>query len=611
MADLSIQVPVIDQQQTDPSGGGGSIVGDLNGVENRLAQSFKLSKTAYVFKVEMWFAGRTGSISGGIDVRIETVGGTGWPSNILADANASKNITPVQNSWNVVEFATLFQLTGSTSYYLTLRCANQAVNNYIRWYRSPTDDPYADGRWAVSLDGGVNWSTSGSAQIDLTFKIWIYDSAIDEVSVVENVQLGFDTLITSVYDSIAISEAVSPMDIVLAIGPLFDTIAISEAVFVNFDALNIGVYDDIAATELILNYIDELVVSIYDDIAVAESTSRNLEVAMSIYDSIATVEATDISLDVLNASVYDDISIAESIAVIDLIVEVGPVVDAIAIVEEATVQLDSLHLLVYDSVTVTEDITVGTLVDVLIYDSIALVEYVSLLLSPNLSVYEDVTIVEDVTTGPGILFPSVYDSITIVEDTKPLLTELYVSVYDDISTTESISILDLVIELSAFDTITITEDAVLSLCTLCFNVFDSVSIIEAAYVLDLVVELFAFDTIAIQEAISDYLTELNLSVYDDVSITEVTQLLDLVIELFVYDTITVTELFGTLQSIPIFVYDSVSIVEDIGTPYMAINFEVAEQRGIMIITVAWNPPVPPAPLGVSVFDGIGVGDGLG
>jgi len=153
------------------SGTGDQALGDA-GAQNefRVGQSFTISQTGVVTKVDVRHGTKYLSPSGNVTLRIET-DNSDRPSGTLAHANATHTLNP--SSANTVysyTFASSFTLTGSTKYWLVFDCDDQAQNT--RWSVScTTDSDYAGGKFIGKTDGV--WQTP-SASIDVHFKVFCY-----------------------------------------------------------------------------------------------------------------------------------------------------------------------------------------------------------------------------------------------------------------------------------------------------------------------------------------------------------------------------------------------------------------------------------------------------
>ena len=149
-------------------------LGDSSDVEIRQGQSFQLSGDMSVSAVEIKSGdAAAGSPSGNWTLRIETVDGGGKPSGTLVDAGATVDVTPpAANTVIKGTFATPIALSGSTTYWLVIQCANQSTG--VGWYLSGnTEGGYANGARAQCVDG--TWADPGA--YDLYFKV--YKAAVD------------------------------------------------------------------------------------------------------------------------------------------------------------------------------------------------------------------------------------------------------------------------------------------------------------------------------------------------------------------------------------------------------------------------------------------------
>ncbi len=153
-------------QQNALHEGAGAFVGDYLGHEYRGAQSFQLSDNLLVTAVEVGNTLNYNTPTGNWTLRIET-DSSGVPSGSLADANASIVVAPPSPN-NTVKgtFATPFNLTGSTTYWLVIQCDNQNSAGWQPFMKET--NVYANGTRAVS-DNGVWGVITGH---DLYFKIY-------------------------------------------------------------------------------------------------------------------------------------------------------------------------------------------------------------------------------------------------------------------------------------------------------------------------------------------------------------------------------------------------------------------------------------------------------
>lgn len=170
LAYVSSERDTIDQQQITTTDNNVQL-GDIANNEYRPAQSFQLSATLLVSKVEVYFLTTVGSPPGNVTVRIETdAGGILGPSGTLADANAiSSGITITQNDWNTFSFSIPFYLTGSTKYWIRMVCDNQATGVYWK-VALKNSSGYTDGNYGYFVNG--SW-VDNVPDADFLFKVYV------------------------------------------------------------------------------------------------------------------------------------------------------------------------------------------------------------------------------------------------------------------------------------------------------------------------------------------------------------------------------------------------------------------------------------------------------
>lgn len=149
-------------------------IGDLSGDEYDLAQSFQLTATAPVVRVDLYLK-KVNTISDAITLRIETNSGSA-PSGTLVDANATITATPSNTSYGWVSFTfpATFSLTGATRYWIKCTVPNQSSDNRYDWQRDVSSG-YANGGESVSFNGGA--FSNESATIDLYFRVYGLDNS--------------------------------------------------------------------------------------------------------------------------------------------------------------------------------------------------------------------------------------------------------------------------------------------------------------------------------------------------------------------------------------------------------------------------------------------------
>jgi len=158
----------IDQQQTAYDATNTPLGTTSGGVRyNPICQSFKLSTTLTVTKVDAYFGAGNNSPTGQVTLKIYT-DNSGEPGSIV-DVNATKAITISTNAWNTFTFPASFVLTGGTTYWLRFSCDTQASNTYFSMGYIYISTPYPDGKYDRYEDDVWNGTITG---IDLSFKIY-------------------------------------------------------------------------------------------------------------------------------------------------------------------------------------------------------------------------------------------------------------------------------------------------------------------------------------------------------------------------------------------------------------------------------------------------------
>lgn len=146
------------------------VVGDTGGTETAQGQSFTVPAALSIKGVEVYLKKSTGT-PGDITVRIET-NSTDKPSGTLVDADATATISSFSTTdyaWKSVEFPDLISLSSGTTYWIVLKTAAAANDNYYHWAADGSSPSYANGTMAASTDGGSTWSAVTAA--DAYFRI--------------------------------------------------------------------------------------------------------------------------------------------------------------------------------------------------------------------------------------------------------------------------------------------------------------------------------------------------------------------------------------------------------------------------------------------------------
>lgn len=150
-------------------------VGNVEGINQKVAQSFRLNRDAVVSSICVRFGKNVGSPLGNVVLRVET-NGANVPSGVLSDFSAKASLPyPVENEWNTFTFKNPFRLSSNTVYWIVLEIPTQSnyysnpVNNYHSWmYKS--SGGYAEGNAATH--NGTSWVSQPNS--DMLFSIRSY-----------------------------------------------------------------------------------------------------------------------------------------------------------------------------------------------------------------------------------------------------------------------------------------------------------------------------------------------------------------------------------------------------------------------------------------------------
>lgn len=174
---------------TEAGGSNGTIITEIEMMEvstytdgaTKLAQSFQVSGTQTVDMVKLWLK-KVASPTGTMTLRIET-DSAGSPSGTLADAAATVTVAESSLStsygWITFNFASNFNLSGSTTYWLVLSTSRSTDEfNYVQWGADGSSPGYASGQMK-SYAG--SWSAESK---DAVFDVVAVGTTFDEPCVV-------------------------------------------------------------------------------------------------------------------------------------------------------------------------------------------------------------------------------------------------------------------------------------------------------------------------------------------------------------------------------------------------------------------------------------------
>lgn len=160
-------------------------LGDLDNNEYDQAQSFQLSQTLIVSRIDLYLK-KVNTIASAITFRVETNAAGPKPSGTLVDANATASATPSNTSYDWVSFtlAAPITLTAATKYWIVCTVPNQTAQNRYDWLRNNSDG-YASGGLSTSFNGGAFSNESASA--DVYFRV--YGTGVKKLAGVANASI--------------------------------------------------------------------------------------------------------------------------------------------------------------------------------------------------------------------------------------------------------------------------------------------------------------------------------------------------------------------------------------------------------------------------------------
>lgn len=131
------------------------------------AQSFQVSQTLPISKVQLYIK-KTGNPSGG-DVEIRTDSGGSPSSTVLATVGLNTGGITTSYGWLDATVAPSIQLNANVTYWLVINNSTQNGSNY---FTIGANNTYASGQAKVGQVGGV-WNNTSPAGLDGYFKIFL------------------------------------------------------------------------------------------------------------------------------------------------------------------------------------------------------------------------------------------------------------------------------------------------------------------------------------------------------------------------------------------------------------------------------------------------------
>jgi hypothetical protein len=167
----------------DNASDGTYAIGNISGTEQKVAQSFKLTRDTVVRSVKLYLGKKTGTPLGNITVRIETNNGSvpsGTLANFYAKATLDEN-SIIESGWNHFVFNNPFRLSTNTTYWIVAEIPAQSNyyatpnNNYWTWAYN-NGNGYENG--TAALYNGTSWSAVSANDMLFTVNAAMSDESI-------------------------------------------------------------------------------------------------------------------------------------------------------------------------------------------------------------------------------------------------------------------------------------------------------------------------------------------------------------------------------------------------------------------------------------------------
>ena len=171
---------MLDQSQTDTSGGGWSIAGPDSTSANpdSVAQTFTAGLTGPLDRVDLNL--ENASATAPLTVEIRNTSGGAPGSSVLASASVPAASVSSSGGWVTVEFASPAAVTSGTQYAIVAYTADTGTGTDYLWGFSGSD-PYAGGNlWGSLASPPATWATVSSD--DLAFKTYVANVTTSRVT---------------------------------------------------------------------------------------------------------------------------------------------------------------------------------------------------------------------------------------------------------------------------------------------------------------------------------------------------------------------------------------------------------------------------------------------
>ena len=412
-------------------------------------------------------------------------------------------------------------------------------------------------------------------------------------------------LVSVIEDAIIDVEQLAPNEITVD-----DDSSVYDYLQIVIPECNVDVYEAITIEEDIIALTGSAIFAVENILVQEYAEILDLVIELEAVQGVTVAEFYQVSLDFLFVNVMDLLSVSEFIQILDIIVELGPVFDVLAVAEDVAGYLDVQNFAVYEALALAEVAILDVSVEFTVFSTVSVAETVEMDLTIGIVVSEQITASE----SAGLEVPinaSVVDLVAIADEVEASLDALFIDTLDPyhVLITEHVDVLDLVVEVGVvMEALGVLDEVSAYLDVLNIEISEDINVAEQfenvvfpLYVsvgeavavtenIDLfldVLNVSEFEILVVTEDLALVLDVLNIENYDQIAVTETIEVLDIIVELGpVAEDVTVNEnVYLYLDVLNSDILDDISI-DEIFYRNMPINFEVAEQRGICLVTVS-------------------------
>ncbi len=188
---------MLDQSQTDTSGGGWSVAGPDNtsARPESVAQTFTAGLSGPLDRVDLYLDNASSTAPLTVEIRNTSGGAPG--SSVLASASVPAASVSSLGGWVTVEFASPAAVTSGTQYAIVAYTADTGTDTNYDWNVSGSN-PYAGGNmWTSLASPPATWGDGGISSDDVAFKTYVANVTTSRVTSPADGTLVFDNEVSS------------------------------------------------------------------------------------------------------------------------------------------------------------------------------------------------------------------------------------------------------------------------------------------------------------------------------------------------------------------------------------------------------------------------------